>query len=196
MADPAAKTAKASSSIHNPLSIQTLAAELRTLGEPTFRNRYPHGFLLVKSVPPSSESGDMGPKTIFTMLISGEGKGKGLKVAEREGIRGALPREALPLVKTVRNVYERKITVGRAKNNDIVIRSPKISKVHAVIERQKEGDYFLSDLGSTNGTRVNGERLNRKQTVKLASGDEIKFCRHEFEFLDLEVFIEVLKKFY
>jgi hypothetical protein len=165
MADSDAKPAKASSSIHNPLSIQALAAEFRTLGEPTFRNKYPHGFLLVKDVPPSSESGEMGPKTIFTMLVSREGKTKGLKVAEREGIRGALPREALPLVKTVRNVYERKITVGRAKNNDIVIRSPKISKVHAVIERQKEGGYFLSDLGSTNGTRVNGERLTKKQTV-------------------------------
>jgi len=50
------------------------------------------------------------------------------------------------------------ITVGRDMTNDIVINDAEISRRHARLILQA-GDYVLEDLGSTNGTFVNGQRL-------------------------------------
>lgn len=55
-------------------------------------------------------------------------------------------------------------TVGRGADNDLVIPSPYVSQYHAVFRRE-ENCYFLEDLNSTNGTYINGKRLNRPQDV-------------------------------
>jgi FHA domain/Domain of unknown function (DUF4388) len=61
-------------------------------------------------------------------------------------------------------------TVGRHKNNDIVIADPKVSSFHARIDRVPEG-FALVDLKSRNGCWVNGKRA---QTMVLRTGDEIR----------------------
>jgi len=50
------------------------------------------------------------------------------------------------------------VSLGRDIANDIVINDPEISRKHAKLTRQT-GGYLLEDLGSTNGTYVNGQRL-------------------------------------
>lgn len=79
------------------------------------------------------------------------------------------------------NFYLNKPTmnVGRAANNDIVVPEQTVSNHHARITIEN-GSFFLTDLGSTNGTFVNGTRIDRKL---LKAGDIIKFgasnCRFE-----------------
>ena len=53
---------------------------------------------------------------------------------------------------------------------------PGISRMHAVIERQKDGTYTVRDLGSTNGTTVNDQtdRVGTGQAIPLAEGDRIR----------------------
>ena len=51
---------------------------------------------------------------------------------------------------------------------------PLVSRRHARIERRGEA-WFVVDLGSTNFTRVNGERVRRER--ELADGDELQFAR-------------------
>ena len=63
-------------------------------------------------------------------------------------------------------------TIGRSANNGIVINDPEISRRHAQITPQGEG-YVLEDLGSTNGSFVNGNRLN--QPMALKHGDSVAF---------------------
>ncbi len=63
-------------------------------------------------------------------------------------------------------------TIGRSANNGVVINDPEISRRHAQITPQGEG-YVLEDLGSTNGTFVNGARLS--QPMALKHGDSISF---------------------
>src|SRR5690606_33739915 len=53
------------------------------------------------------------------------------------------------------------VNVGRAEYNDLVIADPSVSTMHAKIQR-RQGVWLLTDLGSTNGTFVDGE---------LAAGD-------------------------
>ena len=63
------------------------------------------------------------------------------------------------------------MTLGRADDCDIVIPDRQISRYHARIE-QDAGGYLLRDLGSKNGTYVNGELL-RGQPDRRKDGDEI-----------------------
>lgn len=52
------------------------------------------------------------------------------------------------------------LTLGRETDNDVALIDPKISRYHARIE-PRDGAWVLSDLGSTNGTRLNGLRVVR-----------------------------------
>ena len=62
------------------------------------------------------------------------------------------------------------ITIGRSKdNNNIVIEDNKVSRSHLQIINDDNGDYYVIDLDSTNGTFVNGNRITGK--VQLHKGD-------------------------
>ena len=61
-------------------------------------------------------------------------------------------------------------TLGRHRNNDIVISDPKVSSFHARLDRGPEG-FVLVDLKSRNGSYVNGERI---ESVQLNTGDEVR----------------------
>ncbi|MBN1119882.1 MAG: FHA domain-containing protein [Anaerolineae bacterium] len=63
------------------------------------------------------------------------------------------------------------ITMGRSATRDIVIPDPRVSRHHAVL-RQYSESYILSDVGSTNGTFVNGLRI--ADTHILQHGDTIR----------------------
>jgi hypothetical protein len=66
----------------------------------------------------------------------------------------------------IRDAY----TLGRHRNNDIVISDPKASSFHARIDRTSEG-FVLVDLKSRNGSWVNGKRV---ETALLKTGDELR----------------------
>ncbi|MEW6717697.1 MAG: FHA domain-containing protein [Chloroflexota bacterium] len=65
------------------------------------------------------------------------------------------------------------LSVGRETGNDITISDAEISRRHALLTRQPDGRYALEDLGSTNGTFVNGKRLTT--THILRAGDTVMF---------------------
>ncbi len=81
-----------------------------------------------------------------------------------------------------------RLSIGRLGQNDIVIDDSSVSSQHAVIERKVNPDfpevveYQLSDLGSTNGTQVNGEKIT--SAVLLHHQDEITVAWNQFKFLD------------
>ena len=63
------------------------------------------------------------------------------------------------------------VTLGRVPESIIVLSDPNASRHHAEIH--PDGDSFeLVDLGSTNGSKVNGERVNRRL---LVDGDQLTF---------------------
>ena len=61
-------------------------------------------------------------------------------------------------------------TVGRAFDNSICIDDSRVSRYHAVIEEHKDG-FYLNDLGSINGTSVNGEPVASAR--RLEDGDVV-----------------------
>jgi pSer/pThr/pTyr-binding forkhead associated (FHA) protein len=63
-------------------------------------------------------------------------------------------------------------TIGRAENNDIVLRDGSSSSYHAVMKITDCGDFAVTDLESTNHTKVNGGQIT---TMTLMNGDVIHF---------------------
>jgi pSer/pThr/pTyr-binding forkhead associated (FHA) protein len=63
-----------------------------------------------------------------------------------------------------------RVAIGRADDNDIVVSEPDVSVYHCVIAQQ-DGDLFLHDLHSTNGTYANGQRVYRH--TRLQPGDQV-----------------------
>jgi hypothetical protein len=61
-------------------------------------------------------------------------------------------------------------TLGRAERADIAVADPAVSSEHARVDRVGHA-WVVTDLGSTNGTRVNDERVRGR--ARLASGDVI-----------------------
>ena len=64
------------------------------------------------------------------------------------------------------------VVIGRHADSDFVIDDRTVSRRHAAIHNEGP-EWILEDLGSTNGTRVNGERIATRATIK--PGDEIGF---------------------
>lgn len=76
-------------------------------------------------------------------------------------------------------VTKEQFVIGRGKqSSDLTIRDPNISRQHAMVE-QLNGQYFMVDLGSTNGVEHNGQRIARKL---IAEGDVFYICNHEIVF--------------
>jgi hypothetical protein len=164
------------------LSVDFLVEQLQKRGEDGFRRKYPHSFLVLRYSPPDdTEEADL--QTVETKLSEFNQEEKRKPIVK-----------VVALEKSNRNAFKTKITVGRAKNNDVIIRASKISKVHAAFVVARDS-WLLIDMGSVNGTVINGERLEKNQTVKLGSGDIISFWRYVFEYHDLDSFIVILSKF-
>jgi len=73
-----------------------------------------------------------------------------------------------------------KITVGRSLGSDIFLDDITVSRKHAEIDFGNE-EAILHDMGSLNGTYVNGELVDK---VKLKNNDEVQIGRFKFIFLN------------
>ena len=78
--------------------------------------------------------------------------------------------DPIPLLKTL-------LSVGRRESCDIVLRFPNVSGNHCELSLI-EGYWFVKDLGSSNGTKVNGARVSEQ---RLEPGDKLSVAKHVFE---------------
>ena len=65
---------------------------------------------------------------------------------------------------------------------DVVISIPTVSRIHAKI-RKRDGEYYLTDLNSRNGTSVNGQMLKTGEDYLLKDEDEVDFSQARYIFL-------------
>src|SRR4030088_3416610 len=71
-------------------------------------------------------------------------------------------------------------SLGRAKDNNVVFTSAKVSRRHALVHAQGGSEFSLVDLGSSNGTHLNGRRV--VQPIPLKSGDTIQIGEQSLVF--------------
>src|SRR5262245_30906268 len=75
---------------------------------------------------------------------------------------------------------EKPCRIGRNEGNTIVIEDDLAYRNHENVQTSESGVYYLTDLGSTNGTLVNGSRATIP--VVLKPGDKIQIGNHSFVF--------------
>ncbi|MCL1922887.1 MAG: FHA domain-containing protein [Propionibacteriaceae bacterium] len=59
------------------------------------------------------------------------------------------------------------VRIGRSDGCELVLDDDYVSSTHAVLSHREEGGWFLKDLGSTNGTFVNAERISHARAVGI-----------------------------
>ena len=77
-------------------------------------------------------------------------------------------------------------SIGRATDNAICVNDPSVARYHAMLE-QRGNDFWLSDLGSANGTHINGKQIQIESQLKngdvisLGATTEIRVLLNQFE---------------
>jgi diguanylate cyclase (GGDEF)-like protein len=79
-----------------------------------------------------------------------------------------------------RALEEDHYTIGRDQTADVVIARDSVSRNHAELKRDFEGNWIVKDLGSTNGSFVNERRVDRQL---LRDGDQLRFGDVIYKFL-------------
>lgn len=86
------------------------------------------------------------------------------------GVAAVLVIEAGPGSGRRYDVAAAKVTIGRSRDCDFVVGDTNVSRRHAEVRRRPDGTFVVADLGSTNGTEVDGRRAPE---LALADGDRI-----------------------
>lgn len=88
-----------------------------------------------------------------------------------------------------------RISVGRARNKDLVLRHASVSKFHAWFHTEPNGEFRLTDAGSKNLTRVNGEPLPPREQKRVEPGDRLRFGSVECAVCSAEVLWSATRAF-
>ena len=115
------------------------------------------------------------------VLTSGLVKGPVLSAGQTEGPASLVSREPGELA----TIYleQEIVVIGKLETaSDAVINMPTVSRIHAKI-RKRDGEYYLTDLNSRNGTSVNGQMLKAGEEHLLKDEDEVDFAQARYIFL-------------
>ena len=82
----------------------------------------------------------------------------------------------------VYNLSKNRISIGRSKSSVIIINHPSVSKDHAIIEFDSDLIPSIKDLNSSNGTYVNGQKLQTFPQI-LKTNDKISFGKDPTEYI-------------
>ncbi len=76
------------------------------------------------------------------------------------------------------------VALGRSASNQIMLPEDKVSRRHAVVQAQGEGEYWVVDFGSRNGTFLNGHRISHPS--RLHHADTLRIGSYELHFRQAE----------
>lgn len=157
-----------------------LALELRDHTREAFVARYPAPFLL-QAINPDEAGGVRGFKTEASTAPMSAIR----LISEGFELRRDLRETVAHVVEKRReSPWQDRIIVGRARNSDIVVDHASVSKVHIHITTRDDGVLMVRDVGSRNGTRVNGVVVGTETPVPLRKGAILGIGEVELELTD------------
>ena len=86
----------------------------------------------------------------------------------------------LPANQQVYRIEKAVVNIGRQLDNDIIVEDKRVSRYHAQIKYQPNGQFMIFDLGSTNGITINGTPGIRQHTLR--NGDRFTIGSYDFYF--------------
>ncbi len=160
------------------MNADSLAAQAKRLIKKDFVEAYPHLFLIF-----GEGRDDTPPAQFYTEAPP--------HPPNKWEFSGAL--QMAPLIKAPNSPYPDRISIGRARNCDVVLRHPSVSKLHAHVSRE-DGRWMLRDNGSHNGTSVGTVPLAPDTPVALQSGDLVTFGAFTVRVIDAAELYQVLNR--
>ncbi len=158
--------------------------DARTMRRDDFATHHEYPFLILE-VPREALEKSGGFATQAASGVSTRAHLNRLEQLAREGKElrsGAEHCLVFKVTKRSASVFSQIISIGRTAQSDICIPDSRISKLHAYFKRD-DAQFLLHDVGSRNGTRVNGEDLVVKEAKPVAYGDTVELGRIAFSFL-------------
>lgn len=150
-----------------------------------FARQYPHYFLFGETVlsPPATPQKTGG---FATLEDTNPGQWASDYTEIPDPIDSEPPMLHVFAVRKIQSGWPSMITVGRTRNNDIVLNDVSVSKFHAYF-RIVDDQLEIADAGSLVGTWVGNTRLAPKgAAMRIAAGQTVRFAHHEFQLLASE----------
>lgn len=152
-----------------PLTLGDLATSLKGMSRADFLARHPHPFLFRQNEPGGAVEGLATTTAFNTMGLDPK------KIRARA--QKILTTPIFPVVKREGgNAFGLMVTMGRAANNDIVFPDQQVSKFHASLSKNHQGQWTLTDA-SSNGTWVDGVKLETRTPCPLRLDSSIDLAR-------------------
>jgi phage terminase large subunit-like protein len=158
--------------------VDDFVQELKRVGEVAFRKRHPTPVLIVTG---RATRGTRAGTDEVTRVTSVAKSGK-----HRASL--ALVHRVFPLAKAA-NAPSGPVLVGRTSENDVSIPEYSISKRHCAFEL-RDGSMAVFDCGSTNGTLLNGTKIEAGASIPLCGGEIITMGRFTFVYETAAGFLE------
>src|SRR5437660_602562 len=156
-------------------------------GQPAPAAQDPWGAPAAASSPPSWQQGGFGQNVSTPGRKQDSGPLFGSQVPDKTILRsaGAPAQQAgagLGIIRVeegkepgrIYDIRKESLSIGRSRESDIFLEDLAVSRLHASILNMGNGSYALKDEGSANGTKVNGQMVNKYQTYPLQDGDRVQ----------------------
>lgn len=159
------------------LPIEALVDDAEQLDPEAFSARYGIGFLLANATGPLTARDDATNTELLLLDL------------DREPVAGGTAQIAT-VVHPLRprdGSTGHVVTLGRDPRQDVVIADPSVSRFHAFATRRPDGSFAVQDVGSTNGTTVNGASVPQRGAgppAPLKAGDTLRLGQVELTFTD------------
>jgi hypothetical protein len=179
-----AEASKITAAAGQGMRVRDLIEDTLSLAPDAFEKRHGSAFLLISAAELKSSEGPRATQV----------RGLPDPLASRTA---HLTLMVFPVVRTERSLFPF-VTLGRTRNNDIVLPDSTISRFHAFFQPVEDGGFSLQDAGSTNGTAVNGQVVPAQKegpAVSLKSGDSLRFGTVEVTFLSVQALREFILEF-
>ena len=139
---------------------------------------YVNGELIAARIPKPVKPGDTIKLAGTTMSIQFAGAGTSAQPGARQGTGLVLQVQVAGRVDEMA-IAKQELNLGRADDNDVIVDSPQVSGRHARLRFGADGVQVM-DLGSLNGTRLNGQPLPPRVSTSMNVGDRIQIADHVF----------------
>lgn len=100
---------------------------------------------------------------------------------------------AVVIEKTKDNAFQRRITIGRTANNDIVLDDTSVSRFHAWLEQDNQ-EWVLVDAGSRNGSTVAGRKIVARAPSLLTNGLVLRIGALQLTYYTAQGFLDMLHR--
>ena len=156
-----------------PMATQALSAEQLAL----LRAQLPPGQQLPGLPnPPIQPGSSPNNSSSSSMLPGGYSQGVPIPALPQAWLTIRLPQMQQKIYRIEKPV----VNIGRQLTNDIIVEDKRVSRYHAQIKYQSNGQFMIFDLGSTNGITINGTPHLRQHTLR--SGDRFTIGSYDFYF--------------